>query len=685
MNPGRLLDLDLHAEFPADLRAASVPISTDEIDQDANGKRVVGATLTLRETRTGPTKEIVTVETRDGWKYRMQRFDGDQNLTLWRRDKPDGSGVGRRAALPVNVEAVVEAIEVDEITPDYVDEAAAEQAIGDAAASPSTTVQAEAGLATDGGQERECARCGTSEANTPDDAPVVLGEFDTDSPVVNALADDLPDEAKLADSVTLCDGCHVTGEAEAGLLNSTEHNFSDGDTWTCGGCKATWTTERVEDNPDEFGTHSCPSCPTDDDLRDDSEDALTPRADPRTWAEVVAGGCPECDAHTTFERRLVPVTATTGAWGKYVRAAYECDECGHEALLKRSYEDDEQAEAMGRIEDPKKPATDGGEEPRTDAPTDGPDDYDRFGCQLNPGDDKSEPCPNCGCEALDFWMHEGATGGITICVECGEHVHEWDPRDGLDRIDDGLRADGSGGDEWDLPPEERGRATEKAARKRRAEDGHERMQRERTGVAGDPVPDHEYGDQGASMEELTGEAPPAARQGEIVVAEFRAKDASGHPSGREEYDPGEVWATCSECGYGGIIDDDAENVNADHPDGPGRLVCRECADRYERDQPDVDGEHQVRESVQIGGTPFPTDRLMQFAGDAIDAVGGGQVLAHGETWLLLDLPDDVDAHDDPEFPEAILDDAHDRGLRVGGILWRYGVVRFEDPGEVIRR
>jgi len=148
MNPGRLLDLDLHDEFPADLRAASIPIPTDEIDQDANGKRVVEITLTLRETRTGPTKEIVTVETRDGWQYRMQRFDGDHALTLWRRDKPDGGEVGRRAALPKNVEAVVEAIEADEIAPDFMDQTAAEQAVGDALASPTAAGEA---VATDGG------------------------------------------------------------------------------------------------------------------------------------------------------------------------------------------------------------------------------------------------------------------------------------------------------------------------------------------------------------------------------------------------------------------------------------------------------------------------------------------------------------------------------------------------------
>lgn len=89
--------------------------------------------------------------------------------------------------------------------------------------------------------------------------------------------------------------------------------------------------------------------------------------------------------------------------------------------------------------------------------------------------------------------------------------------------------------------------------------------------------------------------------------------------------------------------------------------------------------HRFREDLQRGGEPFPTDRLQAFGEWTVEAVGGGACLAHGDRWLLLDLPDDVDAAGDPEFPDAVLTEAHDRGLRVSAILWRYGAVRFEDP------
>jgi len=50
------------------------------------------------------------------------------------------------------------------------------------------------------------------------------------------------------------------------------------------------------------------------------------------------------------------------------------------------------------------------------------------------------------------------------------------------------------------------------------EDPHDRHQRERVGVAGDPTPDHEYGDTAESVHDLADEAPPWTQRvtGDVV-------------------------------------------------------------------------------------------------------------------------------------------------------------------------
>lgn len=213
-------------------------------------------------------------------------------------------------------------------------------------------------------------------------------------------------------------------------------------------------------------------------------------------------------------------------------------------------------------------------------------------------------------------------------------------------------------------------------------DGCEAMGEEQLGLLGGDDPDDDLVTDG-------GEPQPATHDGEIVVAQFRAKSVDGTPSGRDEYDPGEKWATCSTCGYGGIIDGDPKAVNADHPQTEDRLVCAECANRYDRAD-DVAPRHRFREALERGGEPFPTDRLREFGEWAVEAVDGGNCLAHGEAWLLLDLPDENDGVPDhpvdhPVFPREVLDEAHDRGLRVSAVLWRYGAVEFQDPAIEVKR
>lgn len=65
--------------------------------------------------------------------------------------------------------------------------------------------------------------------------------------------------------------------------------------------------------------------------------------------------------------------------------------------------------------------------PRTDAPTNGFDTFERFSDRL---DDSGAECQNCGSARLDVWITEGATAARTVCVRCG-HEHDDEATRGL--------------------------------------------------------------------------------------------------------------------------------------------------------------------------------------------------------------------------------------------------------------
>lgn len=65
----------------------------------------------------------------------------------------------------------------------------------------------------------------------------------------------------------------------------TGQHVTDGgtDLWVCGGCKAAWSPQKVQENPSKFGSHSCPSCP--DVATDGGRDVVEMDIDPFTGAD----------------------------------------------------------------------------------------------------------------------------------------------------------------------------------------------------------------------------------------------------------------------------------------------------------------------------------------------------------------------------------------------------------------
>jgi hypothetical protein len=70
-----------------------------------------------------------------------------------------------------------------------------------------------------------------------------------------------------------------------------------------------------------------------------------------------------------------------------------------------------------------------------------------------------------------------------------------------------------------------------------------------------------------------------------VVAEFRERrrdDPTTLEKGQlPELDAGETTATCSACGYFGIVDDDPVIANADQPETDEVLICSVCDEQAE--------------------------------------------------------------------------------------------------------
>jgi hypothetical protein len=75
------------------------------------------------------------------------------------------------------------------------------------------------------------------------------------------------------------------------------------------------------------------------------------------------------------------------------------------------------------------------------------------------------------------------------------------------------------------------------------------------------------------------------RDGDRIVATFRERQPDDPTTLRggqlPEMDPGETAATCSVCGYFGIVDDDPLIKNADHPETGEVLVCDVCDEEPE--------------------------------------------------------------------------------------------------------
>jgi len=76
-----------------------------------------------------------------------------------------------------------------------------------------------------------------------------------------------------------------------------------------------------------------------------------------------------------------------------------------------------------------------------------------------------------------------------------------------------------------------------------------------------------------------------------VVAEFRGRQPDDPttvgPDLGLELDTDETTATCSVCGYFGIVDDDPVIANAGHPETGGELVCDICDEDLEEDSGSV--------------------------------------------------------------------------------------------------
>lgn len=64
-----------------------------------------------------------------------------------------------------------------------------------------------------------------------------------------------------------------------------------------------------------------------------------------------------------------------------------------------------------------------------------------------------------------------------------------------------------------------------------------------------------------------------------IVAEFRHRQPE-NPRDLGAYgpemNPGETTASCSVCGFWGVVDDDWEITNANHPETDESLVCDVC-------------------------------------------------------------------------------------------------------------
>jgi hypothetical protein len=73
--------------------------------------------------------------------------------------------------------------------------------------------------------------------------------------------------------------------------------------------------------------------------------------------------------------------------------------------------------------------------PRTSTPTDRfGEEYGRFGGRLDADHEDLSECDECDGRHFDFWMREGATAGVVLCVGCGRTCYEWKASGGLEEV-----------------------------------------------------------------------------------------------------------------------------------------------------------------------------------------------------------------------------------------------------------
>lgn len=103
------------------MRASDLlPVEDENGDSYGTGdKRIERASLTIDGRHAGPDKRIVSIETRDGWTYRFQRFGRDEPLVLLDRTPETGeTRTNRGGQIPRSIERYVAALDAETIKPE---------------------------------------------------------------------------------------------------------------------------------------------------------------------------------------------------------------------------------------------------------------------------------------------------------------------------------------------------------------------------------------------------------------------------------------------------------------------------------------------------------------------------------------------------------------------------------------
>lgn len=83
-------------------------------------KTVVRAALKTEGREYGPDKTVVSVETRDGWRYHFQRFRSDEPLVQRNRhDAAGGLRTKRTGRIPQAVERYIQAVEAGDVSVEH--------------------------------------------------------------------------------------------------------------------------------------------------------------------------------------------------------------------------------------------------------------------------------------------------------------------------------------------------------------------------------------------------------------------------------------------------------------------------------------------------------------------------------------------------------------------------------------